>query len=284
MKKTYIPAPNCDYPPGGFLALGRILTDPFDPGTCINPDGPLPFPPNMPHQSHPKTDWKDEEQRSRGGLIGLWANFLQFINVTGEANIKWKSSKDNVYEFDELLTEFIEPTRDYIENSVLDLPVARHIVNSAFQDPVYMITGIRIAKGAKVAIGRSREMSGKIRAGADGTAASGGPEAEINSSRQKDLSFHSDAEFVYAYRLREIYYDKALNVQHKAVKGKLYSLDNLGDSVEEARQIVESVLKVSEMADEIETIESLNVSTEEAFDYLFGEKCDFVLPPKDGKE
>lgn len=283
MKKTYIPAPNCDYPPDGYLALGRILTDAFDPGTCLNPDGPLPFPPNMPKKSHPKRDWKDEKQNTSGGLIGLWAKFLQFIGVTAEVEVQWNNSKEDVYEFEELITESIEPTREYVENSVLDLPVARHIVDSAFRDPVYMITGVRIAKGAKVAIGRSREMSGKIRAGVNGmlesTTASGGPEAELRSNRQEDLSFHSESPFVYAYRLREIYYDKTLNVQHKPVKGSLYSLDSLGKSVEEDRHVLENVLKVDDVADERDTIKSLNIMTEEVFDYVDNEPCDFALPP-----
>jgi len=280
MKRTYIPAPNCDYPPGGSIALGRILTDPFDPGTCLNPDGPLPFPQNMPKQLHTKEDWKHEKQRSHGGLIGLWAKFLQFIGVTVEANVGWSSSKGDVYEFDELFTEFIDPTPEYIENSVLDLPVAKHIIDSAFKDPVYMITGVKIAKGAAVAIGRSRELSGNIRAGVDatstGTPASGGPEASVNSKRQEDFGFRSSSEFVFAYRLREIYYDKAIKVQHKAVKGSLYDLDALGKSAEEDRQILESVLKVGDMADESDTVKSLNVKTEEAFDDVDDEKCDFV--------
>ncbi|EFW98662.1 hypothetical protein CMQ_4514 [Grosmannia clavigera kw1407] len=141
-KKTYFLAPNFDYPPGGSLALGSILTNPFDPSTCINAGGGLPFPSDMPVQTSLKLDWRDERSQRRGGAIGLWAQFLNLLGIEAEVGVKCAVDNSSVYQFDKLETQFIEPTKEYIEQSVLDVPsVVSHIIESGYRKPVYMITG-----------------------------------------------------------------------------------------------------------------------------------------------
>lgn len=87
MQTTYILAPSCDYPPGSSIALGRILSDPYDPGTCLNPDGPPPFPANMLQQSHPLENWKCTLPRSHSRSFEVWVMLAKlFLGVTTEAS------------------------------------------------------------------------------------------------------------------------------------------------------------------------------------------------------
>ena len=283
MKKTYFLSPNFDYPPGGALSLGRILTSPFDPGTCINPDGPLPFHTNMPVQSTSKRDWKSEKERGHNGLLGLWARFLQFFGLDTGARVDWETKKGDVYEFKLLETQFFDPTKDYIEESVLDLPVATHIVDTDYKKRIYMITGVKIARGADVAVERYRELTGHVHGGIDGTAGgvpvSGGAEAKFRVHEKDNVTFHGSSDFVFAYRLREIYYEKGIKLRDKEfIKGALYDLDKPDKSEEEKRLLREEFLRIGRCAEENETADKLGLNGVSALDDEDGERCGCVVP------
>jgi hypothetical protein len=97
MKKTYFFPPNFDYPPNGFLWPGRILTDPFDPGSCIN-RGPLqPYPEDTPLRESFKIDWNGDEEHKRTGLFGLWLRFLEFIGIEASESINWTVRNADLY-------------------------------------------------------------------------------------------------------------------------------------------------------------------------------------------
>jgi len=278
-KKTFIPAPNCEYPPNGSIRLGVILSDPFDPGTCLNPDGPLPFPDNMPIQKpDPKTNWVQSAPSERGGLIGLWARFLEFIGIEAELSFSWESSKGNAYEFKEMQAEFFDPTMQYTEESVLNPPVARYIKENRFHKPVYMITGVRIVKGADVAFSRSKAKDMKLKVGADGkpagVPAGGGFETGYHAKDNEDLKFSTDGQFVFAYRLREIYYSRALKIQHRPVKGSTYEVGaDEQQSFDSTPRADDTIPEVSGVASEEKTFKSLDFSTNAALDDFDSDEC-----------
>src|ERR1700761_2407609 len=106
MKKTYFFPPNFDYPPNGFLWPGRILTDPFDPGTCLN-RGELPaYPADTPLRESSKIDWKSGEEHKQSGLIGMWFGFLQLLGIEASGNISWTKGKADLYNIPRLETKF----------------------------------------------------------------------------------------------------------------------------------------------------------------------------------
>ena len=228
MGKTYFLSANLDYPPSSSISLGSIWTNPADPGTCINRDGPLPFPSNMPIEKSWKTDWVNERDRQRKGLIGIWARFLQVVGVDAEVSVNWDKIKASKYKFDRLDTEFVDPTPKYVQESVLSEPVAQFIAASDFKKPIYMITGIKIARGADVALAKSKEAGAHVRAGVDGTPAgtpvAAGPEVTISSKDSEKTSYGGSSDFVFAYRLRKIFYEKGQVRDDEYNKGALYGL------------------------------------------------------------
>ncbi|KAE8361735.1 hypothetical protein BDV27DRAFT_132590 [Aspergillus caelatus] len=232
----------------------------------------------MPIQSQLKKDWMYVKYHSREGLIGLWAKFLEFIGLTAEAAFNWEYSKGDVYQFEELRTEFIDPTSEYIKDSIFDPPVAKHILNAPYPVIVYMITGVKIATGATVAFARSRELSGNIRGGAGAAKpGSGGLNAAANWIDGKELYFRSPSAFVFAYRLREIHYnEKDRRIQQRAFDGSLFDLDT-SNSPNETREYLESAIEVVGMANESQTVENLDLKTEEALDDADDHKCAFVV-------
>jgi hypothetical protein len=147
-RRQYYLAPNFDYPADGIIALGKIFSDPFDLGTCLNPDGPPEFPKNMKVQGTVRVDWKGLKVCSNSGLFGVFANFLSVVGIDLETRVNWEKKKKDIFNFKTLETSFIEPTLAYYKQSLEDLNVAQHIIDSDFKAPVYMITGVKIARKA----------------------------------------------------------------------------------------------------------------------------------------
>ena len=277
MKKTYFLAPNLDYPPSSNISLGRIWTDPSDPGTCINPDGPLPFPSNMQVQHGHKTDWRNKTGGQHKGIIGIWARFLQVVGIDAEARVTWNNSKGDKFEFKTLDTEFIDPTMEYYTQSVLAPSVAEYIVDTKFRKSIYIVTGVKIARGADVEQARSKEAGTHLKAGVDGTATAApvaaGPEVTISSSKSETTSSKGSSDFVFAYRLREIYYSKGKVKHREHNKGALQDVG--GTSTKGSREDVSAVppLEISGLAGEDVSGEGLALSKELATDEDDGEEC-----------
>ena len=286
MKKTYFLAPNLDYPPSSNISLGRIWTDPSDPGTCINPDGPLPFPSNMQVQHGHKTEWRNKTGGQHKGLIAIWARFLQVVGIDAEASITWHNSKGDTYEFKTLDTEFIDPTMEYYTQSVLAPSVAEYIVETKFKKSIYMITGVKIARGADVEQARSKEAGTHLKVGVDGTTAgspvAAGPEVTISSSKTETTSSKGSSDFVFAYRLREIYYSKGKVKHREHNKGALQDLG--GSSTKRSKEDVSAIppLEISGYAEEDVSGEGCAVSKKLAIDEDNGEECNIVTLVRKG--
>lgn len=284
MKKTYFLSPNVDYPPSSNISLGRIWTDPSDPGTCINPDGPLPFPSNMQVQHGHKTDWRHKTSGEHKGVIGIWARFLQVVGLDAEARVTWHNSNGDTYEFKKLDTDFIDPTTEYYKQSVLAPSVAQYIVETKFRKSIYMITGVKIARGADVEQARSEEAGTHLRIGVNGTTAgspvAAGPEVSISSSGSETTSSKGSSDFVFAYRLREIYYSKGKVKHREHNKGALQDLS--GSSTEKSKGDVFVNLPLEILGYAVEDVsgEDSAVSKGLAVDEDNGEECNIVTVVK----
>jgi len=99
-------------------------------------------------------------------------------------------------------------TREYLRSCIEDEEVQAFFEGSRFRKNVYMIVGLKIAKGAKVNRGSeiSRETTANILV--DGTAGSiplkSGPQAEVKGERKESTEWRDEKSFVFAYRLRKI--------------------------------------------------------------------------------
>ncbi|KAJ8120699.1 hypothetical protein ONZ43_g2659 [Nemania bipapillata] len=290
--KTYFLAPNFDYAPGGPLCLGRILTNPFDPGTGINTDTPISFPATMPVNRTVKMDWKAETKRQKGVIVGVWLEFLKFVGITFELDVDGDFEEKSVYDIDALETESIEPTKDYIQQTVLDQRVSSHIAESGYRKPIYMITGVKIARGATAYLEKRRVSGIQGRVGTDllsgGLPVTVGPNMGFRRDRRDLFAFDGGSDFVFAYRLREIYYERNLRIKDKQyTKGALYELRNTqhGSLSRQLRDVSDGQgempnLTVGACAEESETITHLGVSTIDVLDEEDGEICRCVAPAR----
>jgi hypothetical protein len=68
----------------------------------------------------------------------------------GETIIEYNNKGGDLYEFEKLETRFFQPTQAYVEKSMQAANVQDFIVRNRFKKPVHMITGVKVATGAKV--------------------------------------------------------------------------------------------------------------------------------------
>jgi hypothetical protein len=98
-----------------------------------------------------------------------------------------------------------------------------------------MVTGIKIASGAKIKIISKKGWDGKVSAGVHVVPANVniGPDAKWKQSDEDTESSTRDVPFVFAFRLTEIYYDRGKEMNTRILQGgQLYNEDR-GRNVEE---------------------------------------------------
>ncbi|KAG8529012.1 uncharacterized protein KY384_006701 [Bacidia gigantensis] len=152
-------------------------------------------------------------------------------------------------------TCWFNPTKQYIADSVLDPGVQTYIKENKRRRPVYMITGLMIARGAsaskKSMVDKGLHAQFGVDFSAIGVPAALGPKIEVASGKEQTIHFDHATDFVLAYRLKKI------KVKAKgAIKSKPYNTGALFDS-----DVKESALPVDTSWD-IDDIEAEDVTAD----------------------
>jgi len=199
--RTYFLCPHFDYPPSS-IKLGHIIPSPSDPSNALNLDDVEPVDLKQIHCSH-KYNWI---HRSSDGSAGILPKFLQ---IFGFGSIR--DGSEDVFKCDEQETMFFLPTKEYLEKAIQTEGVQMYLSASRFKKPLYMITGLKIARGGKSSRTTTHEREGGFDIGVDNTlqAATGvpvtvGPGIQVASSWSESRSFQSSEDFVFAFRLHKL--------------------------------------------------------------------------------
>ncbi|KAF4954706.1 hypothetical protein FSARC_12036 [Fusarium sarcochroum] len=204
--RTYILAPNFQYKPSGPIQIGNIIADPFQPARALS---------NLPEHKAPDietiTEYAHELTQERGHSIGIgfWAQFLQSIG----ANVSVDHGKDILQEYsiEELETRYMR--NEPLDNDAdLAQRLAEPRVQTAIKagvfgnQPVYMITGVKIARGLSVRTALSRTIGGGLGSTMP-VVESVSVGGEITTERRNGItnSFAAGEEaIVFAYQLHKI--------------------------------------------------------------------------------
>lgn len=281
MSKAYFLAPTRDTPPKGPIFLGSIITAPRSPELSVN-GKKSPFLTTLDITTSSLTDSTRILFKTGDGKAGVWAEFIQGVGVGGKASVNWNDAEMAKYKFEELITKTISPEFPEIVTAFAEPSVQQAIKDSRFRDNVYMITGIKSAKGAEVAISKIKARGKNFQFGIDTTPAGFplkfGPEFEMNKGEGEGLTEkHSkEQEFVFAYRLREITYKrKKVGEQKEYLKGDLQGHgQNKGEEVKRDESL--DVPELEEWKGEEETLKAMGIETKEAVDD--DEKAVLIIP------
>ncbi|RMJ17430.1 hypothetical protein CDV36_002888 [Fusarium kuroshium] len=225
MPKSYFPVPSRDCSPDGPIVLGSILADPLDPESPLN-DKPISLD-GQTIRKHDQLDVQLSTKESSQASAGLFAKIFHSagLDVSGRGSTRVHSSA----KFKKLQTLSFEPTHEYMTKSLSTPMVQQYLARYHMRKRVFMVTGVKIAFGAKVRDDESHLSGGNISLGLDADAAglplSVGPRADASRRTSQTISFKQSSPFVFAYRLREIRYRKGIPTKNKTYRdGALYEL------------------------------------------------------------
>lgn len=230
--KSYRLVPNADVlpPPHGSIALGSLLANPKNPERSLNKNNRVPIPPSSEPFPY-KDNYKLTRGQCRQGQGGLWASFLQMIvGFGGDVQVKGDKDTTEIITCKRLETQAFQPDDAYIYQSLQDSNVQDYLEAGWFKKPVYMITGLKIARGVTAETSQGAEYGIEGKLGVDGTSAGvpvgAGPNGKWVSKTRETITFTGSSDFVWTYRLIMIRSLKNEGFTEKDYnKGALYDLD-----------------------------------------------------------
>lgn len=201
--KTYVLSPNFTYHPNTTFRLGDIIADPADPTRPLsNYPGDL----DADTERHVDFDATVGRQTTQSLHGGLWARFLETINTKLDGGASTDVLQE--YTMDSLETVYFKKQPTDEEAAVrIKSPRVQAAINAGilYKQPVYMITGLKIAKGFRLNSRNSVTRQGNVAVEAPlSTEVTAG--LEIGSSRTDTAyqTHRSGSDIVFAYQLHII--------------------------------------------------------------------------------
>ncbi|KFY06828.1 hypothetical protein V492_07705 [Pseudogymnoascus sp. VKM F-4246] len=252
-KRTWILVKSSEYRPGGALSLGQILTKPFEPGLPLLPDG-LHLTETTIERSH-QASVELTTSTSVASAFNIWAKVV-LLPIKPERKANQSQSEDVSWHFERLDTEIMVPRLLDVQAAISKEEVVAQINRNKFdfRKRMYMVTGIRIARGAKLSQQTFKATGGDVKVDVDLTVSGMvpvrvGAGKNWGSTNSAGYSFGEATDFIYAYRVCEINYGKDVFVK-PFNKGDTFGVDSSDDegssededdTEEQPRILVESI-------------------------------------------
>ncbi|KAK4641741.1 hypothetical protein QC761_503510 [Podospora bellae-mahoneyi] len=160
-KKTYILAPNFTTSPSS-LRLGDILPDPLSPDLIpLNRKSRLPINPEDLLPPTTITSFSSTRKDLLTGRFGLWTTLLAGLNLLMGAHLGLflERGSNDVIQVPELETGEFVATEEYIQRVSEQDDVKGYLTERKYRVPVYIVTGVKIARGASVSLERTTTQS-----------------------------------------------------------------------------------------------------------------------------
>jgi hypothetical protein len=223
--KTYFLAPDFDTPPppDGPITLGNILLNSSD----IAPINAY----SLPDISGEKvfSTWKKNVKmffsKEKDGKTGAFLTIFENSGLGGELSYEYSRASGDRYTIKQVDTTKFDPSPAFIKASMESTEVAAYMKSTKYKNPVFMITGLKVAVGACQESTSSTGRSFKSSLGVDGATfgAPGfkvGPHIEHSKDTTGEESFGESSDFVLAFRLRKMGYKKdKKTIEHELVTG-----------------------------------------------------------------
>lgn len=211
-RKTYFILPTSDYGPQ-HIKLGQIITSIRLPYRPLSPPLDTIATPLPELHKALRENYTFDHFEAISGNLGVQAQFLAQLGspLSGGGEVSREKGDILKWTFDRLETEFIEPTQNYVEDSVLRVPEVKKWLNERkLTGAVYMVTGIKIARGGKFFRKKTRAKGVGGDVTVDLTALTGtpvgvGPTAELEKKSEVVEAYSSCSDFVWAYRMQRIH-------------------------------------------------------------------------------
>jgi hypothetical protein len=240
--KTYFLCPTSDFihpPPRGPICLGSIIRSTSTPQYPLNRGSTVAivdaFPPVV------ETDWKKTMSKEKGLGLGIYAQFLQLASgglpLGPEMDVEHSSKTANTFAFDTVTTLGFEPTQEYVEQAV-QAPAVQAWLSEPRQkfglvSELFLITGLKLVKGAKIAYSTSQTTAIKGNLGIDVTAlgTAFGPKGNWTRTNDDAMESNRESEFVFAFRVKRLRFGRRLKLEEYS-KGAFMAVGGKKDDEE----------------------------------------------------
>lgn len=243
--KTWFLAPSWDLGPDS-VELGSIIKYPMGP---IKKEYALYRPSNADIDSTiyitpPKENFSFTIEQSKKRKAGMLALFLEAILLRAGAENDEQVVEN--YHAEQLTSKWFVPSQSFEQKATEAVNVRNFLERTGFKEPVYMITGIRIAKGTTVTTkairGRSVAGWGSLDFSPASAPAKVEGGAQDKASEKMVATFTQQAEMVFAYQLRKLQW-----VKDAAVSDEFVSDDALLELNEDMETMVSTDVDGSRM-------------------------------------
>ncbi|KAF1958494.1 hypothetical protein CC80DRAFT_592177 [Byssothecium circinans] len=211
-QKAYFILPNTDIAPNTLIKLCQIVPSIREAHRAISPPQPIPA---ASATTGVKTDYTLSISSTQNIRVGPVAHFLAQLGspVSGALELERSKKKSSTWTFKTLETTSFEPTLEYIHTSISSA-AAKQALKKTMKNPlvrnaVYMITALKIARGASYSTSTSRSSDTKSTLTVDANALAGvpvsaGPQAGIKETAGESEDMGHCSDFVWAVRTRRI--------------------------------------------------------------------------------
>ncbi|RAH79508.1 hypothetical protein BO86DRAFT_411496 [Aspergillus japonicus CBS 114.51] len=213
LQQTHYPPPDTSRTgkPRGPICLGHLIPSLKRLDEVINRHGPLDLPLDMPIYTTKATDLTWAMDKSEGidvsASVGVPIAAAAGLTAQLGAGVAFKRTVKKYWEFESLDTLITQPTREYVEESVEDDEVRQYLESRLLSSSsVFMITGIMIARGARVTASNDGKRALHAEPGVSGIAglAEAGFDGSLATETHLSNTAQQATDFVWAVRLAKI--------------------------------------------------------------------------------
>jgi hypothetical protein len=207
--------------------------------------------------------------------VEIGAQFLQLIGIKAKVDLSVGSDGCDMCSFKTLEIHQMERITDnYLELCMLQKDVTKFL-DSHLGKSVFLVTGAMIAHGATVSSVHKTELSLNAKLGLSGSPeATVGPELEASNSKSRVVYEDSD-DFVFAYQIREVFFEKQRIKDRAYNKAARYEL---GKDEEEVKAWVVYEFDNFELDSGNAPSSETNASIIKTVDEFDGERCECIIP------
>ncbi|KAL6409158.1 hypothetical protein AUP68_05528 [Ilyonectria robusta] len=257
--------PTWDFPPGGPIKLGNIIT------SVKKPQRPLSHSPPLEDSDIFKTEKRSVQytkEKLRRGKFSILTKFFNVLGFSVDVSAEVDNSKEETFNFKTLETTQFIPTPSYIQTCIEADNVRHFLQLSRYRKPVYIITGLKVVIGAEANTLKSRTVGGTLAVEVDSTVWSSGtvpldrgPGVEGKVGNESRTKWEGSSDFVFAFRVIKVFVGKATG---QAVSEEDYRKGAmLGSEREKVKGPELSVLKVEEADAEAEGFDAEELMDDE---------------------
>lgn len=258
---TYLLVRDCTTAPDTRIRVGHIISDRANATSTLNADSYVPLSSAV-VDKFTQTGFHATRSQLRSSNFGLWAKILE--NASASIGADGSHNTEDIFTIEKLETESMwlgrKEAKEYIRNVPNDEAVKEFLDGCRYKKPVYLISGVKIARGAKtISEVDNRDKSGSASASLDGAPigvpASIGAKLEGKSVRIGETKIGGGDDFVFAYQLRKLVCSK----KNKPVKDEASSegaLFEAGGGKEEKEEQVEVEMEEDDMMDVVKSDEA----------------------------